>query len=120
MRVSSALLAESATVVEGKLNIEGGFLRSYRAGIDRVATVTLVVFTEYEQSDANPLLTVEFVTPGGDAQAETVPMPQIGAAGEAGFALWPLWVPVETDGQYLLVVSGDTGSVRLPLAVHGE
>lgn len=113
----SALLAESATVVDGKLNIEGGFLRSYRAGIDRVATLTLVVFTEFQDGDAEPHLEVAFTTPEGDSQSERIAMPQTAPPGEAGFALWPLWIPVETNGRYELVVSADEGAATLDLTV---
>lgn len=120
MKVTGALLAESAGVVDGKLNIEGGFLRSYRAGIDRVATVTLVVFTEFQAGDDNPVLTVRFTTPDGDSQSEQIAMPHTSGPGEAGYAIWPLWIPVEINGRYLLAISGEEGLVTLDLTVQDD
>lgn len=120
MRVTGALLAESAAVVDGKLDIENGFLSSYRPGADRVAAVTLVVFAEFETADTAAELTVEFVTPDGSAHSERVPMPQTAAPGEPTFALWPLRIPVPADGEYRLVVGGDDGSVTLPFSVAGD
>lgn len=121
MKVTGALLAESAKVVAGKLNVEGGLLRDFEVGPDRIARMTLVVLTEFESGDSAPGLSIEFVRPSGDSQDERIEMPpqSVAPAGDIGFAYWPLWVPVEQDGRYLLVVRGDAGSVTLPLTVRG-
>lgn len=118
MRIIGALLADEVSVVDGKLNITGGMVRYCEPGPDRVAIVNLVVFTEFDAADTDPQLTVEFRTPTGDSQSEQIGMPTAPVAGDVGFASWPLWIPVETDGRYVLTVSGDEGSVSLPLTVH--
>lgn len=117
MKVTGALLADEVEVVDGKLNITGGVVRFCDPGPDRVATVNLVVFTEFDESDTDPKLTVEFRTPTGDSQIEQISMPAMPLDNEIGFASWPLWIPVEIDGRYVLTVSGDDGSVSLPLTV---
>lgn len=118
--VTCALLAESASIVEGKLNVQGGVLRSCQVGHDRIARLNLIVFTQYEAGDQAPTLTVELRRPDDDAQTMQVDWPlRESPEGEIGFAFWPLWLPVETDGVYRVTVSGDNGSVSLPLKVRG-
>lgn len=119
VKITGALLADAVKVVDDKLDIQGGFVRFVRAGPDRVASLNLIVFTELEASDIAPKVNVEFVTPSGDSQMEQVDMPGRSTEGGVCFAYWPLWIPVETDGQYVLTVSGDEGAVSLPLTVHG-
>ena len=122
MILTGAFLAESATEVDGKLQVEGGVLSHFRVGFDRVAALSLVALTQFEPHDTAPRLTIQFVTPSGDSQAEQIEMPPVfigSAEPEPGFACWPLWLPVETDGRYSLVVTADHGSVTLPLTVQG-
>ncbi len=122
MILTGAFLAESATAVDGKLHVEGGVLSHFRVGFDRVASLSLVALTRSEPRDTAPTLTIRFVTPSGDSQDEQIEMPAVftgSAEGEPGFACWSLWLPVETDGRYSLVVTADDGSVTLPLTVQG-
>lgn len=122
MILTGAFLAESATEVDGKLRVEGGVLSRFRVGFDRVASLSLVALTQSEPHDTAPRLTIRFVTPSGDFQTEQIEMPPVftgSAEPEPGFACWPLWLPVETDGRYTLVVTADHGSVTLPLTVQG-
>lgn len=119
MKITGALLADAVTVVEDKLDIHGGFVRFVQAGPDRVASLNLIIFAELETSDTAPKVNVELVTPSGDSQVEQVDMPRMSAEGGVCFAYWPLWIPVETDGQYVVTVSGDEGTVSLPLTVQG-
>lgn len=120
MRITSAFLAESAEVVDGKLTVRGGFLRYYRAGLDRVATVTLVVFTRADAADTRPEITVGLTTPTGDSQTQHVTLPAAARAGEVSFAGWPLWLPVEINGEYLVTVGAEECSVTLRLTVSGD
>ena len=120
MRITNAFLAESAAVADGKLTVRGGFLRYYRAGLDRVATVTLVVFTQADTGDTRPEITVGLTTPTGDCQTQQVTLPAAARAGEVSFAGWPLWLPVEINGEYLVTVHTDETSVTLKLTVSGD
>lgn len=121
VKVTGALLAEDASVVDGKLNVRGGFLRHFQVGPDRTAVMTLIVFTEFEDRDTAPKVTLGLVKPCGDAQEEQIdmPVPSMAPGGEVGFAFWPILIPVEADGKYLLEVRGDEGVVSLPLTVRG-
>lgn len=126
MKLAGAMLADSATAVNGKLDVSGGVARYFKAGHDRVARITLVVLTRFEAHDSAPKLTVEFVRPSGDSQAVDVDVPVALAGspeGEMGFAIWPLWMPVEEDGEYSVVVremdgGSDGDSISLPLTVR--
>lgn len=123
MKLTGAFLAEYATAADGKLNVEGGLLRNFPVGYDRVVRATLVILADFLASDAAPTVTVELITPSGDSQTTRVDVPHTAPSdtpyGEPGFALWPLWIPAETDGEYQLVVSADEGSVRLRFNVRG-
>jgi hypothetical protein len=120
VKVTGALLAEAASVVGGKLNVVGGVVHRFRTGPDRVVNLTLVVLAQFDTSESGPKLTVELITPSGDSQSERLEMPPVSLGTEVGFACWPLWVPAETDGRYVFVVSGDEGSVSLPLTVYSD
>ena len=120
MEVTGAFLAEEASVVDGKLNIRGaGFLYPY-VGPDRVARVTLVVITRVLQSDTAPKIGIQLIYPSGDSQAVEVEVPAESLFNEIGFAYWPLWLPVEIDGRYVLVVTCDDSSVSIPMSVRGD
>lgn len=120
VKVTGALLAEAASVVDGKLDVRGGFLRHFQVGPDRTAEMTLIVFTEFEDGDTTPQLTVGLMKPSGDSQEEQidVPAPSMAPGGEVAFAFWSIVIPVEEDGKYLLEVRGDKGAVSLPLTVQ--
>lgn len=120
MRITGAFLAESAATVDGKLNVEGGVLRYYRVGPDRVAAIQLVVLTQFQAGDSDPRLDIELIAPTGDSQQMQADIPMAvpeSPDGEIGFVFWALRAAVETDGRYLVVVRADEGSVSLPLTV---
>jgi hypothetical protein len=120
VKVTGALLAEAASVEDGKLDVRGGFLRHFHVGPDRTAEMTLIVFTEFEDGDTTPKVTVGLMKPSGDSQEEQidVPVPSLAPGGEVAFAFWSILIPVEDDGKYLLEVRGDKGAVSLPLTVQ--
>ena len=122
MRIIGAFLAETASVVDDKLNVIGGVLSSAWVSPERVANVTLVVLTQAESGDIAgdeaPKLTVELVAPGGDSQAVAVTMPPGSLANEIGFAYWSLWLPVEIDGRYKVMVGEGPDAIALPLLVE--
>lgn len=118
MIVTGAFLAEAAATVDNKLNVRGGVLDSCRVGPDRVAKVTLVVLTQAEAGDKAPKLNIEIVKPSGDSQTVEIDIPKATLGGEIGFAFFPIGIPVETDGRYLLSVTSRGGFVSLPLRVQ--
>ena len=116
--VTGAFLAEAAAAVDNKLNVQGGVLASCLVRPDRIARVTLVVLTQAEAGDKAAKLNIKLVKPSGDSQALQIDIPEATLGGENGFASFPIGIPAETDGRYVLVVSGSGGgSVSLPLRV---
>ena len=120
MKITGAFLADDATTVDGKLNVRGGVVSSAQVGLNRVATVTLVVITQAGPSDTAPKIGIHLINPSGDSQAIEVDVPTASLSGEIGFAYWPLWIPVEIDGRYVVVAACDDSSVSIPLLVRGS
>ena len=118
--LSGAFLADDAIAVDGKLNVRGGVVSSARVGPNRVARVTLVVITRAEPSDTAPKISVQLIDPSGESQAFEVEIPAASLSSEIGFAYWPLWIPVEIDGRYVIVVASDSSSISIPLSVRGS
>ena len=120
MIVTGALLAQSADVVDNKLDIKGGVVDSFHAGADRRAWVTLVVLIKPELLDLGPTIDVTITAPQGDTKDLNLEVPRSSLGGEVGFVLYPLVVPVPVNGRYVLTVSAlGGGSVTLPLKVSG-
>lgn len=117
MKITGALLAESASVVDNKLNIQGGVVDSFRAGPDRLAKATLVVLTRPDPLDRTATIQLTLTTPAGESQESTFDVPESSLGGEIGFAYYSLRIPVPTDGRYVLTVSAQAGSATLPLKV---
>lgn len=115
--VTGALLAESASVVDNKLNIQGGVVDSFHADPSRLIALTLVVLTQPEPYDRTATIKVTFTNPAGESQASSLEIPESSLGGEIGFAYYPVRIPVPTDGRYQLSVSAERGSVTLPLKV---
>jgi len=95
-------------------------LSSAQVGPNRVASVTLVVLTLADPSDSAPKISIQLIDPSGDSQVLEVEVPAVSLSSEIGFAYWPLWIPVEIDGRYVLVVACDDTSVSIPLSVRGS
>ncbi len=115
--LTGALLAESASVVDNKLNIQGGVVSSFRAGPSRVAVATLVVLIQPEPLDQTATINLTLADPAGESQPFSFEVPKSSLGGEIGFAYFPLRIAVPVDGRYLLAVSARSGSVTLPLTV---
>lgn len=120
VKITGAFLAESAAVVDGMLDVRGGAFSHFVADPDRVARLNLVILVRFDAGDNARRLRVELVAPSGESQALQVEMPTDVSYDEeeVGFAYWPLWIPVETDGRYEFVVTADEGMVSLPLMVR--
>lgn len=119
MKVTGAFLAEAAEAVDNKLNVQGGVLASYQVGPDRIANVTLVVLTQADAGDKSAAkLKIEVVKPSGQSAALQIDLPEAALGGDIGFAFFPMEIPVETDGQYLLIMTSRGSFISLPLTVH--
>lgn len=115
--VTGALLAESASVVDNKLNIVGGVISACRVGPERAARATLVVLIQPEPSDRSPKIDVKVTGPTGNSENAQLDVPESSLGGEVGFVFFPMQVPLPVDGRYLISVSSNNGFVSLPLNV---
>ena len=115
--VTGALLAQSAAVVDNKLDVKGGVIDTFRVGADRLAWVTLIVLIQPEPLDQTPTVDVKVTSPQGDSHEMNLEVPQSSLGGEVGFVLLPLGIPVPVDGRYVLSISARGGFVSLPLKV---
>ena len=107
-------------MVDGKLDIGGGFLRAYQVSVDRLVDVHLIVLARFEAGESTPKLSIELVMPSGDSQTMSVDMPWAPDESDEedlGFAFWPLLIPAEDDGLYRLIIGGGEDSLTLPLRV---
>jgi len=118
--VTGAFLAESAAVVDNKLDVKGGVLSSYRVGPDRIAKLNLVVLTQAQAFDKDVRLNIEVVKPSGEIQAVQAAIPDVTLKGENGFAFFPVGLIAETDGRYVLVVTCGGSSVSITLKVTSQ
>lgn len=117
MIVTGALLAETASVVDNKLNITGGVISACRVGPERAAQAMLVVLIQPEDSDSEPKIKVTITDPAGNTQDVQMDVPQDSLGGEIGFVYFPIQMPLPVDGRYSISVSSDGGFVSLPLRV---
>lgn len=118
--ITGAFLAETATVVNNKLDVSGGVLSGYAVGADRMARLVLVVLTQAETDEPVGRVDVEIRPPGdGDPQQIAYDVPDAAAGGEMGFAYFPVEVNLATNGRWVFVVTCGPGAVSLPLHVTG-
>lgn len=118
--ITGAFLAESASVVDNKLNVSGGVLSGYMVGPDRLAQFVLVVLTQAETDSPDRRLGVE-IRPPTDDEPMTMEyeLPESAAGGEIGFAFFDVEVSLPVDGRWVIVVTGGPGVFSLPLHVSG-
>lgn len=119
MIVTGALIAESASVVDNKLNIQGGVVSAYRTGTERLARVMLITLIKSEPGETSATVDVSITPPTGEATAAQFPVPESSLGGEVGFITAPLLFEVPDDGRYVISVSSADSSVQLPLNVTG-
>lgn len=115
--VTGALLADSAFVVDNKLNVVGGVVDTCKADLQRLVPVTLVVLIQPEPFDQAPKIDVKFTDPSGNTLEEQLGVPESSLGGEVGFVYYTMKMPVPIKGRYLFAVSGNSGSVSLPLKI---
>ncbi len=115
--VTGALLAESASVVDNKLNVTGGVVSTYRVSSQPVIPVTLVVLTRSQPFDMAPTVTVTITNPGGESTDVELEVPPSSLGGEIGFFSAALRIPVPALGRYVIALPAQGGSIELPLTV---
>jgi hypothetical protein len=115
--VTGALLAESASVVDNKLDVRGGVVDTCRVGPQRVIQATLVALIQPEPYDKAPKIDFRLTDPSGNTRDVELHVPESSLGGEIGFVCYPVQMPVPVDGRYLLSLSGREGVVSLPLNV---
>jgi hypothetical protein len=118
--LTGAFLAEQAATVDNKLNVAGGVLSKYTVGPDRSASLVLVVLTRADSnnSDDDRRVEVELMPPTGEAPVHRrfeVPAASIGEF--PGFAFFGIDVNLPVDGRWVIVVTGGTEAITLPLLV---
>jgi hypothetical protein len=118
--ITGAFLAESASVVDNKLNVSGGVLSGFRLGPDRQAKFVLVVLTQVETDSALRQVEVEIRPPTDDDPLVIgYELPEAAAGGEIGFAFFNVEVRLPSNGRWVFVVTCGAGVFSLPLEVSG-
>ncbi|MFY2861836.1 hypothetical protein ACOJVU_19410 [Mycobacterium sp. THU-M104] len=118
--ITGAFLAEAASVVDNKLSVSGGVLSGFVVGPDRLARFALVVLTQTETDSPVRQIEVEIRPPAGvEPLTIAYELPDAAAGGEIGFAYFDVEVPLPIDGRWVLVVTGGSGAISLPLQVSG-
>ena len=118
MILTGAFLADTAAVVDNKLNVSGGVLSRFGLGPDRSARFVLVVLTQAEPDDTDRQLKIEMRPPTEDDPINLeFEVPEASVAEFPGFAFFELQLRLPSDGRWVMVVSGSTGSISLPVLV---
>jgi hypothetical protein len=116
--LTGAFLADAAAVVDNKLNVSGGVLSRFGLGPDRSARFVLVVLTQAEPGSDDRVLKIEMRPPNEDDPIQLeFEVPEAAVAEYPGFAFFEIQVRLPADGRWVLVVTGGTGAISLPVLV---
>jgi hypothetical protein len=117
--LTGAFLAEAAAAVDNKLNVQGGVLSRFAVSPDRFVRFVLVVLTQAEtDSSDDRRVEVEMRPPNDDEpQRMEFEVPAVSVAEFPGFAFFEIQVSLPVDGRWVLVVTGSTGAISLPILV---
>ena len=118
--ITGVFLAESASVVDNKLNVSGGVLSRFVVGPEREARFVLVVLTQAETDSPVRRVEVEIMPPTDDESLVIgYELPEAAVGGEIGFAFFGVEVRLPVNGRWVFMVTGGTGTFSLPLMVSG-
>ncbi|AYE98252.1 hypothetical protein C0J29_29175 [Mycobacterium paragordonae] len=118
MILTGAFLADAAAVVDNKLNVSGGVLSRFALGPDRSARFVLVVLTQAEPGNTDRMVKIEMRPPNDDEPIRLeFEVPEASVAEFPGFAFFELQLRLPSDGRWVLVVTGGTGAISLPVLV---
>ncbi len=117
--LTGAFLAEQAATVDNKLNVSGGVLSKFTVGPERQARFLLVVLTESDPDGADRRVDVEIRPPTiEDSLYRRYEVPEASVGEFPGFAFFEIDVSLPFDGRWIIVVSGGSGAISLPLVVN--
>jgi hypothetical protein len=118
--ITGAFLAEQAATIDNKLNVAGGVLARYTVGPDRLARFVLVVLTQTDPDSLNRRVDVEIRPPTEeDSLYRRFEVPEASVGEFPGFAFFDLDAILPFDGRWIIVVTGGSGAISLPLEVTG-
>ncbi|BBX75451.1 hypothetical protein H7H78_13985 [Mycobacterium shinjukuense] len=118
MIITGAFLADAAAAVDNKLNVSGGVVSRFALGPDRLARFVLVVLTQSEPGNTDRQVEVEMRPPSDDEPIRLqFEAPASAVAEFPGFAFFEIQVRLPVDGRWVLVVTGGTGAISLPILV---
>jgi hypothetical protein len=118
--LTGAFLADAAAVVDNKLNVSGGVLSRFALGPDRAARFVLVVLTQAEPGSSERMIKIEMRPPTDDDPIRLeFEVPEASVAEFPGFAFFELQLRLPDDGRWVLLVTGGTGAISLPVLVTG-
>jgi hypothetical protein len=117
--LTGAFLAEQAATVDNKLNVSGGVLSKFTVGPERQARFLLVVLTESDPDSLDRRVDVEIRPPTiEDSLYRRYEVPEASVGEFPGFAFFEIDVNLPFDGRWIIVVSGGSGAISLPLEVN--
>ncbi|SON60004.1 hypothetical protein MSIMFI_01495 [Mycobacterium simulans] len=118
MILTGAFLADAAAAVDNKLNVSGGVLSRFALGPDRLARFVLVVLTQAEPGSSDRQVEIEMRPPTDDDPIRLqFEVPESAVAEFPGFAFFELQLRLPVNGRWVLVVTGGTGAISLPVLV---
>lgn len=117
--LTGAFLADAAAAVDNKLNVSGGVLSRFALGPDRSARFVLVVLTQAEPGNTERQVEIEMRPPTDDGEPIKLQfeVPESAVAEFPGFAFFELQLQLPVNGRWVLVVSGGSGAISLPILV---
>jgi hypothetical protein len=116
--ITGAFLAEQAATVDNKLNVAGGVLARYTVGPERLARFVLVVLTQTDPDSVDRRVDVEIRPPTvEDSLYRRFEVPEASVGEFPGFAFFDIDVTLPFDGRWIIVVTGNSGAISLPLEV---
>ena len=118
MILTGAFLAEQAATIDNKLNVAGGVLSKFTVGADRSASFVLVVLTRADSDNSDRRVEVELIPPTGEAPVlRRFEVPEASIGEFPGFAFFGIDASLPVDGRWVIVVTGGTEAITLPLMV---
>jgi hypothetical protein len=116
--LTGAFLAEQAATIDNKLNVAGGVLSKFTVGADRSASFVLVVLTRADSDNSDRRVEVELIPPTGEAPVlRRFEVPEASIGEFPGFAFFGIDASLPVDGRWVIVVTGGTEAITLPLMV---
>jgi hypothetical protein len=117
--LTGAFLAEQAATIDNKLNVAGGVLSKFTVGPDRSASFVLVLLTRADNENSDDRrVEVELIPPTGEApMVRRFEVPEASVGEFPGFAFFGLDAILPVDGRWVVVVTGGSEAITLPLLV---